>query len=304
MPVDPIPTPQDRIRIDYDDDKHIYWVNGELVPGATGITGDTMPKDALGWWGMRVGMAAVVAMMRDVSWAEIANAHQPEGIIDPASLPEAERYYSKSDRKREKPKSIIEAWTTDNKRTVNHILDEAAERGTDVHTALEMLGIDEVVDIGKFPPLQQGYVAGLLQWFLEQEPEFEENEVIVGSAKHRFAGRFDTIVRYPHRPEAGRVLTDAKTSKGVYFSHIMQLPLYRLGYHEMGFGEERGPIDTMEVLHLGADGTYTLVPSLVQEDSVVAMVHWYHAQQEEKARHRDVPGLRQDEPRWKGGKKR
>jgi hypothetical protein len=281
----------------YRDEDHRYWLRsqGEQVdiPSVTQIIGAVTPKDALAWWGMRVGFAGAVEMMRHVGWADIANANEPAEIIRPKLIPPARQHFTKADRRRQKPRSLVEAWVVDAKRDTNRIVDEAADRGTDVHTALEAFAAGEVLSPREFPPERRGYIAGLNAWFVEQEPEVEEAEVLVGSWEHRFAGRYDANVRYP---DGARVLTDLKTSSGVYVSHLLQLALYRVGYLELGLGPD---FDRLEVLHVTEDGLYRLVPSRFTAPTVTAMVAFYHALQRDTALHEGLPGLMLDTDRRK-----
>jgi hypothetical protein len=82
----------------------------------------------------------------------------------------------------------------------------------------------------------------------ELEPVFHKTEVMVGSAKHGFAGRYDVRCEID-----GQIcLLDLKTGKGIYDAALLQLAGYELASVEMG--EE--PVDRLVVLRLGADGKY------------------------------------------------
>lgn len=276
--------------IKYDDPSHRYWIAPQRasvyeVPSITTILDATTQKGGLPWWGMRVGLASAIAAMGEVAWAEIANANTPAEIIDPAKITDPARaYFTKNDRKREKPRSMVECLTVDKKRSVNHIKEEAGDRGTAIHKVLEDLGADIMPSVTDFPPEHRGWVAAVMQWWLDQEPEIEEMEVITGSHRYGFAGRFDLICRYP---DGQRVLTDLKTSKGVYVSHLVQLAGYRLGYRELQ-GRE---VDRMEVLHARPDGGYTLVPALTVDDDFLGHLAHMRLQDDLLARHTHVPGL-------------
>lgn len=275
------------ITIKYDDASHAYAMNVEgggyqPCPGVTTILGETEPKDALGWWGMRVGFAAVVRMMQDVSWAEIANCGEPAHIVSPHLLPEGDRYYSKGDRKKLKPKSFIEAWTVDHKASVNHLKEDAADRGTAIHKVLEDLALDVMPSVEDFPAEQRGWVAGVIQWWLDQEPTIVESELIVGSREHWFAGRFDLVIE---DQQGRRGLIDLKTSKSVYKSHVKQLAMYELAYVEMG-GE---PFDFKQVLQVSDQGVYQLVDSLYTPELVIPTLAMYHADQRAEALHARLP---------------
>lgn len=296
----------------YNDEQHRYWLTGggvfdgwEEVPSVTTVLKKMSSFDAGPWWGMRVGMAGVVEMMSKVSWAQIANANPPAHIITPALIPESEQHFTARDYKRQKPRSLVEKWIVDAKRSVNHLLDEAADRGTNIHLVLEQLALEQMPELKDYPEDQRGWVAGLMQWWLDQEPVFLMNEVIVGSVAHRYAGRFDCIVRYPD----GRVvLTDLKTSTGVYKTHLRQLALYEHGFHEMALwqsipvnpGEDvPTKFDGLEVLHIDRHGNYSLVPSHYRPEDVLPTVAAFHADNEGWLRHKGVTGLHEDVVGWR-----
>jgi hypothetical protein len=111
--------------IKFDTDKHEYVVDGEKVPGVTTIIGKTMPKDALTWWGMRVGIASVIRLLRehDLSWP-VLQSIDPDHVIDPLKIPPGEGHFTKSDRKRQKPRTLVEVMVVDNKLSTNHIRDQ------------------------------------------------------------------------------------------------------------------------------------------------------------------------------------
>ena len=300
------------IEIKYNDEDHRYWIKAEgtggwlEVPSVTTVLEDMSSVPALPWWGMRVGMAAAVEAMAHVPWADLANAHTPLEIINPQTIPPERRHYAKGDRKRKKPKSLIEAWTVDNRRSTNHVADDAGDRGTAIHTVLEMLALDEIPNVERFPADQRGWIAGLVQWYLDQEPTFLLNEVMVASAEHRYAGRFDSVVMYP---DSRIVLLDLKTSKGVYKKHLRQLALYEAGFEEMGLWPNvldaldldetmtqtfTRAFDALEVLHITAAGEYHMVPSLYRPEHVLPTVTAWHADRAGWLLHADVPGLFED----------
>jgi hypothetical protein len=260
------------IQIKYDDASHRYWINDYdgawlEVPSVSTYAKLMYPaaSEAMAWWGMRVGFAGVVAMMNEVGWAKIANANTPDELIRPHTLRPERQFFRERDRSRTRPKTFIEAWVQDHDRDVNKVRDETADRGTGIHQALEDLAIEKMPDPLDYPLEHRGWIAGLCQWWLDQEPEFLANEVMVASRRHHFAGRFDTIVAY--QDARGRRLTDLKTSKRPYLSHLAQLVIYSIGYAET-FPEEP-PFEGLDVLWVTDEGTYELVPCHLTPDHVI-----------------------------------
>lgn len=277
------------IDIKYEDEKHLYWIDGEEVPSVSTILNDIESKPALTWWGMRVGMAAIVSLMASHGWAQIANANTPAEIITPDDLTPERAVYGDRDKYRKKPKTWVELQAIKEKLTTNHIKEEAGLRGTNVHAVLEDFGVGLPPDPMKFPADQRGYVAALSKWWLDQEPEMLESEVIVGSREHRYAGRFDGVVLFHAGPYEGRrCLIDLKTSKSVYLSHLKQLRGYEVAYREMEAGD---PFDHMLVIHANKHGDYNVVESFITEEHWVSAVQYFHEEQLAKATMKGTPGV-------------
>jgi hypothetical protein len=278
------------ITIKYDDPSHRYWITREdgswmEVESVSTIAKALYPapNEAMAWWGMRVGFGAVVAMMGEVGWAQIANANTPDELIRPHTLVDGKAFYRERDTSRTKPKTLIEAWAIDHKRDANNILKEAGDRGTSIHQVLEDLAIDQIPDPADYPAEHRGWIAGICQYWLDQQPTFVDNEVMVASRKHAYAGRFDCVVEYPN----GRtVLTDLKTSRRPYLSHMAQLVLYRQAYAET-FPEAKA-FDGLEVLHVTDDGAYELIECRLDFTHVEPGLSHYVAQQQAQKIHPDL----------------
>jgi len=142
---------------------------------------------------------------------------------------------------------------TENKLTVNHVRDAAATRGQSVHSALEAFARERTIpSLIAFPEEDRGYVRALAQWLLDVKPEFLATEVMVGSAEHGYAGRYDLRVRMDR---LGVGIVDAKTSKKVW--HQSQFPQLA-GYEEAAVECGQEPTDFQAVLRLDKDGSYEL----------------------------------------------
>lgn len=175
----------------------------------------------------------------------------------------------------------VMALITAEKLSVNHVRDMAGSRGTSVHDALEAWaekGILPRVEV--YHPDEQGYVQGLLNFLIDSGVEPVAWEVMVGSMKHKYAGRFDLRGKIPNganvvvsaltqageprkrgpkrdRLKGGEWLLDLKTSKGVYVSHFLQLEGYEGASVEDGYE----PTVARGVVHVTRDGLYELVES-------------------------------------------
>lgn len=213
----------DRPDIGYDDPSHSYTIDGVPVPGVSSIAkigGDSWGPG--GWWGWKVALTGVAE--------HIADGYDLAG------------------------------WTLDDligalkeaRQTPNAVRDAAGDRGNSVHDALERLAQDnEIPDPSDYPTSERGHVRSLVRWFNHYRPSFVATEVMVGSRKHMYAGRYD-IRALIERERLGLppvdsldghalCLIDLKTSKGCYpDTHFPQLEGYELASVEMGFPPTEG----------------------------------------------------------------
>lgn len=186
---------------------------------------------------------------------------------------------------------------------------KAGKRGDSVHKALERLAQHgEVPQPNDYPVEERGHVRALLRWYLDFRPRFEATEVVVGSRRHRFAGRYDvrcliegrrivdrlileeTTGEREYCPPAilalaeegleASVLADCKTSKAVYpTENFVQLSGYELGSVDSGYT----PTDGQAVLNTSDDGTYRFAWSWSTADDFLAYLAAYNAREGIKA---------------------
>ncbi len=250
--------PDKPISVRYDDASHRYWLDGVEVPSVSTVLDKTLPKPALTWWGFRVGMATAMELCKrgDVSWPRLTSLDF-DRVKNNAPL-SAEAFFMPNDKKRSKPRTLLEHFAILRRLHPNAIKDDAGTRGTSIHVVLEKLGMGEVPDVwgpdSVYPLDDRATVAGVIKWWLDLQPEFVHQEVIVASRKHMFAGRFDLIIR---RPNNSLAMVDLKTSRSVYpDSHFRQMKGYEIAWLENG-GE---PLDELIVLHVDHQGEYREVP--------------------------------------------
>ena len=92
---------------------------------------------------------------------------------------------------------------TENKLTVNHTRDKAADRGTSVHAVAEKWAQGEPIDGTKVAESERPYVTALQNFIEEHDPQPLDSEVLVGSPTQAYAGTFDLRAEIPdgtHRP--------------------------------------------------------------------------------------------------------
>lgn len=220
------------------------WVE---VPSPSTIL-EVLEKGGLSWWGMKVGVAAslVTLTLNDLrnDWQ-----HYDGPVVDEVI-------------------QRIKAQNLD----VNKVKGQAADRGTNVHTALESWVETGVLPDPKFfPENEAGYVKGLVQFLKDTHPVPEFSELMVASTEYGYAGRFDLVAEltgtkyvskiYPKNPSivnqlqpGGRWLLDLKTSKDDYPGYHLQLAAYEHAMVESGYGQ----VDKTAIVRVTADGRYEL----------------------------------------------
>lgn len=262
--------------ITYDDASHKYTIDGEPVPSVTQILDTVTPKEALTWWGMRVGFAAVIELIqRNKLSSMVLGSYSYNDHV--TGIPLEGEYVWRGRGKNRKKKTPLEALILDEGLDVNKIKRTKGDLGTAVHNAIETIAATGTLpSLGDYEPELHGYLRALAGFWYEQDPELVEQEIIVASPEHQYAGRFDAIVKFGDE----RVLLDFKTSKGVYDSMSEQLVLYEVAYLELD-GE---PFDRKEIVHLKPDAQYQLYPAYTSHETAIASVELFHARQADAKR--------------------
>lgn len=152
--------------------------------------------------------------------------------------------------------------------------DAAAERGTNVHRAQEILATGEVPNVRDFPFEQRGYVQGLAKAWMALDFDVLFSELMVASWRWQYAGRLDLLVRNRSDKRVGVV--DLKTSRAIRDSHHFQTAGYMIGVEECGYPKP----DFGAVLRVGDDGTYEYVETWATAAQFLALKHSQAAQKE------------------------
>lgn len=158
----------------------------------------------------------------------------------------------------------------------NAVKSAGGERGQSCHDALETWAtMGTFPNPAMFPITEQGYIVALESFLRESNAEAVRSEVMVGSLRYGFAGRFDVDIELPksvqlqvyHTPagrgdrsewfEAGLYRIDLKTAKDVYEEHGEQLEAYEEAAIECGLPESLKRV----VLHTSPESKYKFVPS-------------------------------------------
>lgn len=254
---------EDESGVSYTSDPDSPWV--EVASVSTIL--QVLEKGGLSWWGMKVGVQGAVALA--------SGGHVDLDDVHPDCLDEVST-------------QVIEL-LKQHKLTVNHVKDKAADRGTNVHAALEQFAeTGTIPDPEFFPESERGYVQGLVAFLNDAHPTTHFSELTVAS-EDGWAGRFDWVVNldfagkvvtktYPKKTDVRREVSDTwlidlKTSKGVYPSYKLQTAAYAHGFWECGYG----PVRHAGVLRVTEDGRYELVESDATYDEFLSVLDVYHA---------------------------
>lgn len=112
-------------------------------------------------------------------------------------------------------------------------------------------------------------IQAFLQFELDENVEYLDAERFIYSESHGvpYVGRFDTIIKV----RGMRILTDYKTSKGVYTSQKYQLAGYDLALiEEYAARKEELPYDAIGVLHFDKNTGVPTLHILPEEERVLA----------------------------------
>lgn len=221
--------------LEFKEDTHRYKLDGRAVPGTTTFTKGGYPTSPLltSWM---VGQGAQYAI------GQYQKLQRDAVIITD-----------------EKIKEIVKA----SKTAYQVAATEAADIGTVVHDyahlvetgrareALQMLSEYEGSD--RWDRINNG-VKKFDEWRAQTVDEIVALEEIVASVEHQFGGKFDRLTR-----RAGRIiLSDYKTSNGIYVDQFIQLAAYSIaieewlglrveGYEILRFGKEDGEFQTLMI---------------------------------------------------------
>ena len=243
--------------------KRMYLVDGIEVPSASTVL-QVLEKGGLSWWGMKVGVKGALSVLTD------GDLYPGVPYVDP---PDAD------------VEAVVER-LKEHKLTVNHVKDKAADRGTNVHSALELYAeTGTLPNPDNYPANEAGYVRGLVRFLEDAQPVVEHSELMVASSAG-FAGRFDMVATlqgdivtktYPKRTDVRthfgetRGLWDLKTSKGVYPSYHLQLAGYEGAMEECGYGT----VEMTGVIRVTDDGRYELVPGRATFEDFLSVLETY-----------------------------
>ncbi len=187
------------LELTFDDERHLYYHDDNVVESVTGICGKGCPKPQLVNW-------LVSTPIRHIK--DSINQIMDDGkTLDRVKL---ERIVHEAKNKTDK------------------IKDDAGLVGTVVHGMIEDFLQDKKIPNQSDPAVINCWNI-FLDWWKTQEYEVVELEKKVFSKKHNYAGTLDLILK---DKKGNLVLGDIKTSNSISFDYTLQLNAYKVAYEE------------------------------------------------------------------------
>lgn len=252
----------------FPDSRIRYKINGIAVPGVTTITGQ-LPKD-LTWWAS--GMAC-----GELGWLN-PRKNKKDLCLEAAT------------KALEKIKGmdvdgfmslLATAYRAHNVRKKT-----AADKGTAAHDWFEKYAKAAIANGGiapnaALPPLPAdpdvlNSVQLFLRFVAQHKVRWIQSEVVVGSRRYMFAGKFDAIAEM----DGVIYLVDFKTSSGIYYEMHAQTAAYAIGCGEMGMEVDRRLI--LWVPKTGVEFKAYVVPTplILDMKAFLAALDIYHCIQD------------------------
>lgn len=182
------------VTLDFDEDKHVYRINGEEVEGVTNAL-NVISKPALINWAAKMSAEYIE---RNLVPGKALNEIEIKELCRKAKFAHREKKQS------------------------------AADIGSMVHALIETY-IKNKGKVGSVihPEVNAGFNA-FKQWIDENKVEFHASEQKVYSKTHKFCGTFDFIATVNGK----RMMGDIKTSSGIYHEMFLQTSAYQLARQE------------------------------------------------------------------------
>lgn len=213
---------------------HSYLLDGEKVPGVTTILSNGVPKPGLIGWGAGTVADFVVNRLNVARNAEGKARIVADDLVRDAIAWNATRGHNAAKVGNDELPRLALAEILKNIRYRD--LDEASNRGTEVHTFGERLARGEEVIV---PPELEGHVLSYVRFLDEWKPTNAILEGVTVNRRWGYMGKFDMIAEFPGRTwvdgpwagkPVGRGLLDIKTSRSGIFAEVaLQLEAYRQG---------------------------------------------------------------------------
>jgi hypothetical protein len=211
----------------FDDDKHSYNLDGERVPGVTTINKGGFPENQrLIAWKVRETASASLKLYEELCKEDgflILSDNGIKNIIKEANA-----------RTKQQTKDSAD---------IGSIIHDCAER----HEAGQIVSMEQYREHKDYAKILSCW-SRFLEWKKENFDVVVKHEEIVASPSLKIAGKIDRLARRGNKV----ILSDFKTSSGIYTEQFIQLAAYGLLLYEWCDIEVEG----IEVVRFGKDGTF------------------------------------------------
>lgn len=224
--------PAPKTRIQRSGSGHSYYLDGEHVPGVTTIIGNGVPKNGLIGWAANTVADVVVNALTVAKNEKGETRIVADGLVEELLEWNATRgeFAIKVGNEKLPRLALAKILASIRYRDV----DEAANKGTEVHGLAARLAAGEEIDV---PELLEGHVSSYLRFLEEWDPTGALIERVVVNRRWRYMGKLDLIADFAGEWPAGtpwagepigRGLLDLKTSRsGIFAETGLQLAGYR-----------------------------------------------------------------------------
>lgn len=228
----------------FNEDRHSYTLNGEIVPSVTTVNKSAYPEPfQLSAWKVKQGSLATIDLLKQIPLPVVK---LPDDFLD--EVVKTAPSYSK--------KLAQEA------ADIGSILHEYAEHYE--QTAFDIpLELTQTINAHPDKTKIENCIHKFQAWKAENKDEIIGHENIIGSAKYKYAGKYDRLAKRGKHI----VLSDFKTSSGIYVEQFVQLAAYKIMLKEWSNID----VDVIEILRFGKERGEFEVHSIKKVTEIVTL---------------------------------
>jgi ATP-dependent exoDNAse (exonuclease V) beta subunit len=229
--------------LEFDEEKHLYFFNGDVIPGVTTVKEKSLPTPFfLTAWKVKV---AIEHLLESLSSVDL-----PVGKMTKKALDASVKAAKGAGKKKAK---------------------EAADIGTLIHDYAEQFeSVGKINDelrkkiiSSKDSSKIYSCIKKFRRWLRQNHDKVIKHEEICASVLYKFGGKFDRLA-----VRNGRiVLSDYKTSKGIYDEMFIQLGGYAIAILEW-FGIQ---VEAIEIIRFGKENGEFEVKTINDSNEINAL---------------------------------
>jgi len=226
----------------FDEEKHLYILNGSVVPSVTTVNKSSSPESPrLVSWKIKEGSKSTIECLKEV----------------PILVKDYPQYYIDEILKRS-----TTAWSTEARKAANigtlvhSYAEEFEKKGFISNDSETRKFINEHIDRKKIFTC----IKKFRRWKRSNKDEIIKSEDIIASILYGFAGKFDRLANR----NGNIVLSDFKTSSGIFIDNFIQLSAYTIALKEW----MNIDVDIIEVLRFGKEDGEFEVKSIKSKSKI------------------------------------